>query len=45
VNAIASRLIRASANLADRLGQGFDMTSSATVKTLYPKDSQHDRTQ
>jgi len=45
VDAIASRLIRASANLADRLGDGWQLASSATVETLYPKDSQHDRTQ
>jgi len=45
VDAIASRLIRASSNLADRLGEGWDMAGSATVETLYPKGSQHDRTQ
>jgi DNA-directed RNA polymerase specialized sigma24 family protein len=45
VDAIASRLIRASANLADRLGEGWETASSATVETLYPKGSQHDRTQ
>jgi DNA-directed RNA polymerase specialized sigma24 family protein len=45
VNAVASRLIRASSNLADRLGEGWRTASSASVETLYPKDSQHDRTQ
>lgn len=45
VDAVASRLIRASASLADRLGEGWQVASSATVETLYPKGSQHDRTQ
>ena len=37
VNTIASRLIRASASLADRLGEGWQVQATATVETLYPK--------